>query len=105
LWNIGGKAVWELVTDPPTIIVDGISFSEKYQLEGAFIPYAINDKLIYIAKENGKYHIVYDEKIMGPEFDEIYIKYCCATTKVLYGEGQYWFWGKREGTYYVVGIH
>ena len=105
LWNIGGKAVWELVTDPPTIIVDGTNYNEKYQLEGAFIPYTIQNKLIYIAKKNGKYEIVYDNQIIGPEFDEIYIKYCCATTKVLYGEGRYWFWGKRGGTYYVVEIH
>jgi hypothetical protein len=105
LWNIGGRSVWELITDPPTIIVDGIDFNEKHQLEGIFIPYTINNKLIYIAKKNGKYHIEYDEKVVGPEFDEIYIKYCCATTKVLYGGGQYWFWGKRDGTYYVVAIH
>lgn len=105
LWNIGGKWVWELITDPPTIIVDEINFNEKYHLEGIFIPYIINNKLIYIAKKNMKFHIVYDEKVIGPEFDEIYIKYCCGTTKVLYGGGQYWFWGKREGTYYVVAIH
>jgi len=105
LWNIGGKSVWELITDPPTIIVDGIDYNEKYQLEGAFMPYTINDKLIYIAKKNGKYQVMYDEKAIGPEFDEVYIKYCCATTQVLYGDERYWFWGKREGTYYVVGIH
>jgi hypothetical protein len=105
LWNIGGKSVWELITDPPTIVVDGINFNEKYQLEGVFVPYMINNKLIYIAKKNGKYHVVYDEKVIGTEFDEIYIKYCCATTQVFYGDGRYWFWGKRDGTYYVVGIH
>lgn len=104
LWNIRGKAVWELITDPPTIIVDGIDFNNKYQLEGAFVPYAINRKLIYIARKNGKFHIVYDEKVIGPEFDEIYISYCCATTRVLYGGGRYWFWGKHEGSFYVVGI-
>jgi hypothetical protein len=104
LWNIGGKAVWELVTDPPTIIVDDVNFNEKYQLEGAFIPYTIQDRLIYIAKKDGIYQIVYDNNMIGPKFDEIYIKYCCATTKVLYGEGRYWFWGKREGIYYVVEI-
>jgi len=105
LWNIGGRSVWELITDPPTIIVDGIDFNEKYHLEGIFIPYVINDRLIYIAKRDGKFHIEYDEKAIGPEFDEIYVKYCCATTKVFYGGGQYWFWGKRDGTYYVVAIH
>jgi hypothetical protein len=103
-FTIDGKAVWELLTDPPTILVDGVDYNEKHQLEGIFKPYAIRNKLIYIAKQNGKYHIVYDEEIIGPEYDEIYIKYCCGTTNVRYGKGQYLFWGKRDGTYYVVGI-
>ena len=77
---------------------------QKYQWEGIFKPYTINDKLLYIAKRNGKFQIVYNEEIIGPEFDEIYIKYCCGTTNVRYGSGQYWFWGKREGTYYVVAL-
>lgn len=105
LWNIGGKVVWELITDPPTIFVDGDDFNQKYQWEGIFKPYSINDKLLYIAKKNGKYHIVYDGEVIGSEFDEIYIKYCCGTANVRYGSGQYWFWAKREGTYYVVAIH
>jgi hypothetical protein len=104
LWSIEGKLIWELVTDPPTIFVDGVNYTEKHQLDGIFMPYSIRDKLIYIAKEDGKYHIVFDEKSIGPEFDEIYIRYCCANTQVVYGSGRYWFWGKREGTYYVVGI-
>jgi len=104
LWNIGGKVVWELVTEPPTVFVDGVDFNQKYQWEGIFKPYTISDKLLYIAKRNGKFHIVYDEEIIGPEFDEIYIKYCCGTTNVRYGSGQYWFWGKREGKYYVVAL-
>jgi len=103
-FTIDGKAVWELLTDPPTILVDGVDYNEKNQLEGIFKPYAIHGKLIYIAKQNEKYHIVYNEEIIGPEFDEIYIKYCCATTDVRYGKGQYLFWGKRDGIYYVVGI-
>jgi hypothetical protein len=104
LWNFGGRVVWELVTDPPTIIVDGVDFNQKYGLEGIFHPYLIKDKLIYIAKKSGKYHIVYDEEVIGPMFDEIYIKYCCATTKVHYGGGRYQFWGRRGETYYVVDI-
>jgi hypothetical protein len=104
LWNFGGRVVWELVTDPPTIIVDGVDFNQKYGLEGIFHPYLIQDKLIYIAKKSRKYHIVYDEEVVGPMFDEIYIKYCCATTKVNYGGGRYQFWGRRGETYYVVVI-
>jgi hypothetical protein len=105
LWNIGGKSVWELIAQPPVIIVDGVNFNEKYQLEGSFFPYTINNKLLYIAKKDGKYQIIYDGKHIGHEFDEIYMKYCCAVTTVLHGHGQFWFWGKRDGTYFVVGIH
>lgn len=79
LWNFGGRLVGELLTNPPTIIVDGMDFNRKYQLEGIFHPYLIKDKLIYIAKKSGKYQIMYDQEIIGPVFDEIYIKYCCAT--------------------------
>jgi hypothetical protein len=104
LWNIGGKVVWELVTDAPVIYVDGVDYNEKYLLDGCYFPYAIHDKLIFIAYQNGKYQVIYAGEPIGHEFDEIYIKYCCAETTILYGGGQYWFWGKRDGAYYVVGI-
>jgi len=105
LWNIGGKSVWELIAEPPVIIVDGVNYNEKYQLEGSFFPYAINNKLLYIAKKNGKYQIIYGEKVIGHEFDEIPMHYCCMYPTVWRGRGEYWFWGRLEGTYYVVGIH
>jgi hypothetical protein len=103
-WNIEGKLVWELAGYAAMIVVDGVNFNEKYQLEGSFFPYEINGKLIYIAKKNGEYHIVYDEKVMGPEFDQIYMAYCCGMISVYYGQDQYWFVGRREGTYFVVVI-
>ena len=104
LWNIGGKSIWEIFTEPPAIFVDGTNLNEKYQFEGTYFPYNIKNKLIYIASKNGKYSVVYDEKVIGHEFDQIYMSYCCASTSVLYGHEQYWFWGRREGTYYVVAI-
>lgn len=104
LWNIGGKAVWELIAEPPVIIVDGLDYNREYDLQGSFFPYAINDKLLYIALKNDRYQIIYDGKAIGHEFDEIYMKYCCSETTVMYGSGHYWFWGKWNGTYYVVGI-
>lgn len=104
LWNIGEKAVWELIADPPVIIVDNIDFNEKYQLEGSFFPYEIKGKLIFIAKKNGKYNIVYDNKVIGPEFDKISMHYCCSGISVERGSNQYWFIGQREGTQYVVLI-
>jgi hypothetical protein len=105
LWNIGGKPVWELIADPPVIIVDGVDFNEKYQLEGSFFPYEINGKLLYIAKKDGKYHIVYDGHAIGPEFDAISMAYCCATISVVHGHGRYWFLGMRQGTQFAVVIH
>ena len=103
-WNIGRKLVWELSGSAPVIVVDGVNFNEKYQLEGSFFPYEIKGKLIYIAKKNGKFHIVYDEKIIGAEFDSISMAYCCGMISVYYGNGQYWFVGRRGGTKFVVSI-
>lgn len=105
LGNLGGKIVWEVISEPPVLIVDGNNINEKYQLEGSFFPYEINDKLIYLAKKSGKYHIVYDGKIIGSEFDEVSMAYCCAKLSVSYGKGQYWFLGRRNGVQYVVAIH
>lgn len=104
LWNIGGKLVWELAGYTQVIVVDGVDYNEKYQLEGSYFPYEIKGKLIYIAKKNGKFHIVYDEKMIGAEFDSISMAYCCGMISVYYGSGQYWFVGRRGGTMYVVSI-
>jgi hypothetical protein len=105
-WNFEGKLVWELSGSfTSVIIVDGVNFNEKYQLEGSYFPYEINGKLIYIAKQNGKFHIVYDEKTTGPAFDEISMAYCCAMVSVNYGNGQYWFVGRRAETKFIVSIH
>lgn len=103
-WNIGGKLVWELAGYKQIIVVDGVDYNEKYQLEGSYFPYEIKGKLIYIAKKNGTFHIVYDEKFIGAEFDSISMAYCCGMISVYYGSGQYWFVGRRGGTMYVVSI-
>lgn len=105
LGNLGGKIVWEVISEPPVLIVDGENINEEYQLEGSFFPYEINNKLIYFAKKDGKYHIVYDDKFIGSEFDEISMAYCCAKLSVTYGKGQYWFLGRRNGVQYVVALH
>ena len=103
-WNIGEKLVWELGGFTPVIVVDGANYNEKYELEGSYFPYKIKGKLIYIAKKNGKFHMVYDENIIGTEFDSISMAYCCGMIPVFYGSGQYWFVGRREGTTFVVSI-
>jgi hypothetical protein len=60
--------------------------------------------LLYIAQKNAKYTIVYDNEVIGPAFDDISMAYCCGYRSVAYGQGQYWFLGRREGTRYVVLI-
>lgn len=108
LWNVDGKSVWEIQSASPAenlsaIIVDGVNQNEKYQLEGSFHVYYFKEKIIFIALKNGKYHIIYNDKFIGHEFDEIFIY--GGPPSVLYGYEQYWFLGRREGTYYVVAIH
>jgi hypothetical protein len=103
-WNIGGKIVWELGGVPPVIIVDGENYNEKYQWEGSYFPYEIKGKLIYVAKKDEKYHVVYDGQIVGSEFDEIKMSYCCAMIPLIRGGGQYWFVGSLDGKKVVVLI-
>lgn len=110
LRNFGGKSVWEIYSSPPdenlsAIIIDGVNLNEKFQLEGSFFVYYLKNKLIFIVRKDGKYRVVYNEKFIGPEFDQIFMSHCCSSTTVLYGHGQYRFWGRIEGTYYVVAIH
>ncbi len=104
LRNIGGKPVWELISEPPVIFVDGVNFNEKYHLDGSFFPHSIKDKLIYIAKKENQFQIVYDGKPIGPEFDEISMAYCCAKFSVIEGNEQYWFLGRRDGMQYAIAI-
>ena len=96
--------MWELGGYIQVIVVDGVDYNEKYQLEGSYFPYEIKGKLIYIAKKNGTFHIVYDETMIGQEFDAISMAYCCGMISVYYGSGQYWFVGRRDGTMYVVSV-
>ena len=103
-WNIGGKLVWELLAQPPVIIVDGVNFNEEFKLEGSYYPYEINSKLIYIAKKNEKYQIIYGNEAIGPEFEDISKAYCCAGMSVIRGGSQYWFIGRRDGARYIVSI-
>jgi hypothetical protein len=42
LWNIGGKSVWEIFSDPAAenlsaIIIDEVNLNDKYQLDGSFV--------------------------------------------------------------------
>jgi hypothetical protein len=86
------------------MVVDGINITEKYQLEGAYFPYEIRGKLIYIAQKSGKYQVIYHEKPIGPEFDKISMPYCCSMVHLKYGSGQYWFVGSHDGRMVLVSF-
>jgi len=113
LLNAGNKIVWELVGFNSnqtelisTVIYDGANLLDKYSLEGAYIPYVINDKLIFVAKKAGRFYVMYDAQHLGPEFDEISIGYCCSSAaySIWRAQGQYWFWGTRDGKYFIVAL-
>ncbi len=104
LWKIGGKLVWELGGWTSDIIVDGVDYNEKYQLQGSYKPYAIHDQLLYIAKAHDKYQLVYADKRFGPEFDDISMPNCCGMIHLFRANGQYWFVGSRAEKKYLVSI-
>lgn len=107
LADIGGKVAWEFADHRvDTIVYDGQDLRRAYRLEGAYRPYALGDRLIFVGKKGGKFFVVYDGSKVGPDFDEIVIAYCCEPVlwSVQCGGGKYLFWGTRGGQSYVVEI-
>ncbi len=107
LQAVGRKAAWEFADGRlDTVIYDGQDVRRVYGLSGAYRPYDLGNKLIFVGKRDGKYFVVYDGSRVGPDFDEIMIAYCCEPVlwSVQYGQGRYLFWGKRNGQSYVVEI-
>ena len=107
LINVGGKAAWEVAGyEAPTVIYDGLDLRQIHNIEAAYKPYSINDKLIFVAKSDGKNLVIYDGEPVGPSFDEISIAYCCGPEgySIRRVQGQYWFWGIRDGKFYLVRI-
>lgn len=106
LLDVNGKITWEFLSNPPTIIYDGIDLREKYSLDAAYIPNSVNENLIFVAEKDGKYFVMYGEQKLGPSFDYIKIAYCCEGVRYSISRpiNQYWFWGTRDGKGYVVAI-
>jgi len=105
LLNINGKYAWEFANPKqPTIIYDGVDIRQEYGLEAAYRPYVIGDKMIFVARNDGKMYVIADEQQIGPEFDKISNGYCCETTPIIRSRGQYWFWATNEGRSFVVVI-
>lgn len=107
LQNINGKAAWEFADHrQDTVIYDGQDLRRVYELDAAYRPYPLGNKLIFVGKKDGKYFVVYDGVKVGPDFDEIVIAYCCEPVlwSIHFGQGRYVFWGSREGRTYVVEV-
>ncbi len=107
LWNVKGKVAWEFAnSDRATVIYDGEDTRRRYGLQAAYVPYEIGESLIFVGQKDGKYFVVYDGQKVSPEFDQVYIGYCCepAAYSVRRGQGRYFFRGRRAGEYYLVEI-
>lgn len=107
LINVGGKIAWEFADhEHPTIFYDGKDLRSAYNLEAAYMPYDFGGKLLFVARKDGIYFVDYDGQQLGPAFDEISIAYCCepAGESIRRLQGQYWFWGSRNGKNYIVVI-
>jgi plastocyanin len=107
LIDVGGKIAWEFADhEHPTVIYDGKDVRGEYNVEAAYRPYDVGEKLLFVAQKDGKYFVVYDGQKLGPEFELIQIAYCCepAMYSIRRLQGQYWFWGSRNGQNYIVVI-
>ncbi len=107
LLDVGGKSAWEFGDgNIATIIYDGQDVRYLYAIDKAFRPYSLNDKLIFIGQKDGKYFVVYDGAKLVPEFDSVYIAYCCemGALSVVGRQGKYIFLGTRNHRQYVVEV-
>ena len=60
LLNVGGMSVWELAGHfQPTVFFNGENTIDLFDLEAAYVPYGIDEKLIFTAKKKGKFFIIY----------------------------------------------
>jgi hypothetical protein len=102
LLNVEGKAAWEFDDgeDQTTVIYDGRDLRTEYGLDRARVPHVIAGKLIFVGSKNGRSFVMYDGQRIGPDFDRIYVYYCCEaawTSSVRRGRDSYGFLGARNG--------
>ena len=107
LWNVADEAAWEFA-DPnqATIVYGGQDLRDVYQIGGAYAPYDLAGKLIFVSMTDGKYQVMYDGKPVGPKYDSVLIAYCCEESaySIRQGEGRYTFRGERGDKFYLVEI-
>lgn len=107
LQNIGGKAVWESSDGrTATVVYDDQDIRQVYDVDRAYRPYGLGERLILVGEKDGKYFVVYDGWKVGPDCEQIVIAYRCEPVmwSVQYGQGKYLLWGSRDGQWYVVEI-
>jgi hypothetical protein len=107
LENLTGRAAWTFDDGHvATVVYDGADLRKVYGFEAVYAPYVIRDRLIFVARQDGQYFVVYDGRRLGPVFDRILIAYCCepAAYSARGGSGRYTFRGERNGERYMVEI-
>jgi hypothetical protein len=108
LQNIGGQAVWEFAGEPETfaVLVEEKDMRSPSQVQKAFEPYGIRNKLIFVGQKDDRFFVMYDGQKISDEFEEVFIAYCCEPVaySIQQGNGAYLFQGKRDGKYYLVKI-
>jgi hypothetical protein len=107
LWNVDGHVAWGIANqDLDTIVYNGKDLRNVYGLDKAQAPYGLNERLIWVARKDGKSFVMYDGQKIGQEFEQIIVAYCCETSlySVQAGQGRYQFRGTRAGKNYIVEI-
>jgi hypothetical protein len=107
LADLAGRAAWTFDDGrTATIVYDGADLRTVYGFEAAYAPYALRDKLIFVARRDDQYFVVYDGQRLGPAYDRINIAYCCepAATSAHGAASRYTFWGERDDARYRVEV-
>ena len=107
LADLAGRAAWTFDDGRlATILYDGVDLRAAYGFEAVYAPYAIRGRLIFVARQDNQYFVVYDGRRLGPVFDRILVAYCCepAAYTARGASGRYTLWGERNSTRYMVEI-
>ncbi|OQA45046.1 MAG: hypothetical protein BWY52_01426 [Chloroflexi bacterium ADurb.Bin325] len=107
LLSVADQAAWAFDDGrTSTVVYGGADLRSAYAADAVYAPYALDGKLIVVARRGEQYIVVYDGQQVGPTFDAITIAYCCepAMYTARGGAGRYTFWGERRGVRYAVQI-
>lgn len=107
LADLAGRAAWTFDDGRlATVVYDGVDLRTANGFEAVYAPYALRNKLIFVARQDDQYFVVYDGRRLGPVFDHILIAYCCepAAYSVRGAGGRYTLWGVRDSIRYMVEI-